>query len=116
IGTTLTIGSKSASWNVDTTVPNAIPNPFDFTPNITGATRGTYVTSNIITVRGINVGSSIALTAGTSWTQYRVNGGTWTNSSGTVFNGDTVQLRIQAHNSYAGVRSATINIGGVTDT
>lgn len=113
--TTLTIGNKSASWNVDTTEPDIVPNPFNFTPNPTGVARNSYINSNVITVSGINVGSPIQLTAGASWTQYRINGGAWTSSSGTVFNGDTVQLRIQSSTAYSNTRSATLSIGGVTD-
>lgn len=116
VSTTLTIGSKSAIWSVDTTAPNLIPDPFDFAPNVTGATRGSYVNSNIITISGINVGSPISITAGSAFTQYRINGGTWTNANGTVFNGDTVQLRIQTSSSYSSTRNTTISIGGVTDT
>jgi len=116
ISTTLTIGSKSAVWTVDTTAPDVIPNPFDFTPNLFNQPLSTYVNSNVITVSGINVGSPISITAGASYTQYRINGGAWTNANGTVFNGDTVQLRMQTANTYDTNRSATLTIGGISDT
>ena len=115
VSTTLTIGSKSANWNVDTTAPDIVPNPFNFTPDIQGAALNAYVNSNTITVSGINTGSPISISSGASYTQYRINGGAWTSANGTVFNGDTVQLRIQGASTYETTRATLINIGGVTD-
>lgn len=115
VSTTVTIGSKSASWTVDTTAPDIAPNPFNFTPDVWGSALSTYVNSNTITVSGINVGSPISITAGSAYTQYRINGGSWTSANGTVFNGDTVQLRMQSASAYETTRSATLSIGGVTD-
>lgn len=113
--TTVTIGSKSASWTVDTTAPDITPNPFNFTPDVWGSALNAYVNSNTITVSGINTGSPISLTSGSAYSQYRINGGSWTSANGTVFNGDTVQVRIQGASTYETTRSVVVNIGGVTD-
>lgn len=112
---TLTISNKSAGWTINTTVPDSIPNPFNFTPDVTSGALSTYFMSNTVTIGGINVGSPITITAGSAFTQYRINGGSWVSTAGTVFNGNTVQIRIQSASTYSTNRLATINIGGVTD-
>jgi hypothetical protein len=91
---------------VDTT-----PDPFAFAPAL-NATPGAVVTSNTITVTGINAAATITVSGG----QYRKNGGAATSASGTVYNGDT----IAAVGTAPAVRnqqvSVVVTIGGVSGT
>ena len=99
-------GTFSLTRPTDTT-----PNPFTFTDQ-TGVALSTVVTSNTITVSGINAAASISITGGT----YSVNGGGYTSSAGTVNNGNTVSVRVTSSGSYLTTVNATLTIGGVSDT
>jgi len=84
------------------------PDAFSFTAQ-TGVALTTVVTSNPITVAGINTVSPISIVGGT----YSVNGGTYTAVAGTVNNGDTVTLKQTSSGSYGTLTTATLTIGGV---
>jgi hypothetical protein len=89
-------------------LPDTTPNQFTFTDQ-TGVTPNTPVTSNAITVSGINAPAPISVTGG----QYSINGGAYTSSSGTVSNGNTLTARVTSSGNYAATTSATLTIGGV---
>jgi hypothetical protein len=72
----------------------------------------TTVTSNTITVSGINAATPISITGGT----YAINGEVYTSASGTVNNGDTVTVQLTSSGSYSTTTNATLTIGGVSDT
>src|SRR5437773_478154 len=84
------VASATTMSDTDTT-----PNPFAFT-DVTGTPLSTVVTSNTITVSGINAASPIAIAGGT----YSVNGGAYTSAAGTVNNGATVTVRVTSSASY----------------
>jgi hypothetical protein len=89
------------------------PNPFDLGSNYTNAAISTYYYSNTITVAGINAASPVSTNGGV---QYQKNGGGWTSTSGTVVNGDTVRVRMQSSGSFNTTVTATLTIGGVSDS
>ena len=91
--------------------PDITPDQFTFT-NRTGVARNTAITSNIITVTGINAATPISVAGGT----YSINGGPYTSADGTVINGNTVTVRQISSPSYYTMTNATLNIGGVSDT
>jgi Peptidase C10 family/Sulfatase-modifying factor enzyme 1/Spi protease inhibitor len=72
----------------------------------------TTVTSNTITVSGINSATPISITGGTYSIQY----GTYTNAPGTVTNGASVSVRQTSSGNYLSVTNATLTIGGVNGT
>ena len=72
----------------------------------------TTATSNQITVGGITCAASISITGGT----YSINGGAYTNATGTVSNGNTVTVRQTSSGSYSTKTDAVLTIGGVSDT
>jgi len=78
----------------------------------TGVKLNTVVTSNTIAVSGINAAAPISITGG----KYSINGGVYTNASGTVNNGDTVTVQQTSSGSYLTTTVATLTIGGVSDT
>lgn len=87
------------------------PDPFVFTDQ-TGVALSTVVTSNTITVGGINAAAPVSITGGT----YSINGTAYTSASGTVNNGNTVAVRVTSSGSYSTMVNATLTIGGVSDT
>lgn len=99
-------------WNgnscsaIDTT-----PNPFNFIDQ-TNAAFNSLITSNTITVSGINSATSISNMGGS----YSVNGGAYTTIAGNVKNGDTVNVRVQAANSDLTTVGMTLTIGGISET
>ena len=85
------------------------PNAFSFTAQ-TGVGLSAVVTSNSITVTGINTGAAISITGGT----YSVNGGAYTAVAGTVNADDTVTVRQTSSASYSTTSIATLSVGGVS--
>jgi hypothetical protein len=87
------------------------PDQFTFTDQ-TGVALSSVITSNTITVAGINAAAAISITGGT----YSINSGSYTSADGTVNNGDTVTVQQTSSGSYSTTTDATLTIGGVSDT
>jgi uncharacterized protein YdeI (BOF family) len=108
----LTIGGVSDTFSVTTqSASDMIPDQFTFTDQ-TNVQLSTVITSNTITISGINTAAPISITGGT----YSINGGSYTSFSGTVNNGDTLTVQLTSSGNYSTKTDATINIGGVSDT
>ena len=107
---TLTIGGVSDTFSV-TTHSATTPDPFTFTDR-TNVALSTEYKSNAITVSGLGAAAPISITGGT----YAINGGTYTSASSTVNNGNTVKVRKVSASTYSTTKSATLTIGGVSDT
>ena len=90
---------------------DTIPDKFIFNYQ-TGVNLNTVITSNTITVSGIDAAASISIVSGT----YSVNGGAYTSASGTVVKGDTVTLQQTSAGTYSTTTVATLTIGGISDT
>lgn len=114
-GTTLaTIVVSKGSVKVDSIVistPVTTPDAFTFVDQ-TDVALSTVIESATITVSGINAAVAISVTGG----EYRINGGAWTSSAGTVTNGQTVKLRHTSSASNNTVTNTVLTIGGVSDT
>ena len=106
---TMTIGGQT--FTVTQTAVDTTPDQFTFN-DLTGQPLSTAVTSNPITVSGINAAAAISVTGG----QYSINGGVYTSIAGTVNNGNTVTVRLTSSASYSTTVNATLTIGGVSDT
>lgn len=104
-------GSAGKCFTADTT-----PDAFTFSDQ-TGVNLSTVITSNTITVSGINSATPISISncTGTNC-EYQINGGSWTSVAGTVLNGDTVTVRQTSSSNYSTQTELTLDIGGVTDT
>lgn len=110
VDTTLTIGgiegifsSTTAAAGQDTT-----PDAFSFAAQ-TGVERSTTMTSESITVSGINAATPISVSGG----QYSINGGAFTSTAGTVTNGQTVRVQHTSSDAYQTQVNTTLTIGGV---
>lgn len=109
LSTTLTVGSVSAIFSV--TTKDETPDAFVFT-DVTDAEVNTLYTSNIVTITGITGNVSISIVGG----EYRINGGAWTSSAGTITNGQTAQVRRNSSSSYSTSVGATLTVGTYSDT
>lgn len=90
------------------------PNAFDFTPNVTGANLSTLTTAaNTVTISGINTATSVSV-SGTG-AQIQINGGSWA-TSGTITNGQTLNLRLTSSAAFSTAITATVTVGSVSDT
>ena len=105
--TTLTIGGKSSVFTA--TTKDETPVAFTFTP-VTGAEISTLYSSNIVTITGITGLVDISIVDG----EYRINGGAWTSTAGTITNGQTAQVRRTSSASYSTLVTATLTVGTVS--
>ena len=69
--------------------------------------------SNIITINGIGA-STVVGVSGQGSPQINIAGGGWT-TSGSISNGQSLQVRLTSSASNSTAFAATVNVGGVTD-
>ncbi len=107
----LTIGGVFDTFSVTTRGAKTTPDQFIFIDQ-TLVEPDTLITSNTITVSGIEAAVTISITGGT----YSINGGTYASDSGTVNNGDTVTVQVTSASTRITTTDAVLTIGGVSDT
>ncbi len=110
---TLTIGGIDGTFSVTTEAEDTIPESFDLGANATSSTPGEWVESDLITVTGINSVSSISIDNGEF---YIVGVDTYPSAATTVENGQQISVRVQSGSTLNETETATITIGGETDT
>lgn len=111
---TITVGGVSDSMTVTTAASaDSTPDAFNFT-DVSNANATTFYTSSII-VAGINT-TATATISGAATATFKVNSGAYSSSSKTVSNGDTVTARLRSGFESFDTQSATVTIGGVSDT
>ncbi|MDZ4263322.1 MAG: VCBS repeat-containing protein [Pseudomonadota bacterium] len=93
------------------TFGDSVPDPFLFVDQ-TGVALSTILSSNVITVTGIDIDVAISVVGGS----YSLNGGAFTPAPGFVRNNDTVQLRVTSAPLRGEAVNVALYIGGVTDT
>ena len=111
--TTVTVGGVSDTWDVTTLAADFIPDPFSFTDQ-SGIALSTLTTANTLTISGINDGAAVTV-SGDGNPQVSINGGAWA-TSGTITNNQTLAVRLTSAASYDTTSTATVAVGGVTDT
>jgi hypothetical protein len=89
------------------------PNNFTFT-DVTNADLSTTYNSNAITVSGLGSGVSAPFTV--TGSGVAVKNGIASGTSGTVVNGDTMQIRLMSSGANSSSVSGTLDINGVLDT
>jgi len=111
ISLTLVFMTTGCSNNDDDKTPDdKTPATFSFTPQ-TNVALNTVITSNSITVSGINAETTISI-SGADGT-YSINNGAFTHVAGIVSTGNSVKVRLTSSSNYNTVRSVILNIGGV---
>ena len=89
---------------------DTVPDAFSFTD--ASALANTILTSDSITVTGINADSPISITGGT----YSINGGAYISTESTVANGDTVTVRNTTDATTGATVDTVLTIGTISDT
>jgi glucosylceramidase len=88
--------------------PDTTPDPFGFT-SVSGVSRNTTVSSNVVTITGINAPAPISVTGG----EYRIDGGSWVSADGFISENQTVQVRHTSAGMANTVTETVLTIGGV---
>jgi hypothetical protein len=88
------------------------PNTFSFTAQ-TSVEKASTITSTSVTIGGINTPTTISISNG----QYSIGtSGIWTDTNGTISNGQTIKVRHTSSSSYDTDTITTLTIGGVAGT
>jgi hypothetical protein len=85
------------------------PDAFTFA-HIADADPSTVYASDSQIITGMDSGTAILVTGG----EYRVNGGSWTSSSGTINPGDPLELRATSSSESEGVVTVTVTVGTIS--
>jgi uncharacterized delta-60 repeat protein len=112
--TTVSIGGRAASYTTTatTTPADTTPDAFDFEDQ-TSVPRSTSVSANIVTISGITGAAAVSVENG----RHSVGcTGSYRTTSSTITNGQTLCIDTYSSASFSTARTATIAIGGVTDT
>jgi len=105
-------GESSPSNEAAATVN--VPNDFSFQP-VTGASAGTVQLSNIVTIGGLLPETSLAISIrGDSGAAYSIDGAPFRATAGTVANGATVQLQLNAATTAGTTTQAILDVGRIT--
>lgn len=116
---TVSIGGVSDTFSV-VTPPDLVPDQFTFT-DVTDAGL-TSTSTSTITLSGMTSGFGTTATfSGASQADFRVNSGSYSQSSKTVYNGDSITARVVLVSGATGVDysttyNAAITVGGISDT
>ncbi len=92
--------------------PDTTPDSFSFTAGNPVDPGEENVESPSATVQGIEEAVAISVSGG----EYRIGAGGYTRTAGTVSNGQSVQVRVDASDEFSSDASVTLTIGGVSGT
>jgi hypothetical protein len=108
---TLNIGGMSGTFVVTTATaaPDTTPDAFSFA-SVFGAPQSTPITSNVVTITGINAPAAISVSGG----EYALNGGAFTSASGMAANNQTLQLRGMSAAMNSATTNVFVTVGGYT--
>lgn len=113
VSTTVMVGTVTDSWSVTTRAADTTPNAFNFT-DLSGVNLSSLSTATAITPTGYEAGAAVSVT-GSGSPQISINGGAW-GTSGTITPGQTIAVRLTSSGSVSSALTATVTIGGVSDT
>lgn len=99
-------------WEVTAPNPDITPDPFSLTDQ-TDVAVSTLIESNTVTITGIDAPTSVSI-AGAGSPQFRIAGGGWV-TSGTIQNGQSLEVRLTSDPSFNTMRSATVTVGTASD-
>lgn len=111
------IGGVSATFTATTVALDTTPNPLTF-PSVTNAALSSLVESQPVTIAGTTPDENLVITiTGGSYAIYRSGAWTaYTNSAGTVVNGEQIKVRVSSSASYDTAVVGTVIVGGVSGT
>ena len=100
-----------SEW-VCTVAADTTPDAFSFTDE-TDVALSTIITSNSITINGIDASTPVSV-SGDGSPEIRINGGSWV-TSGSITDGQSLEVRLTSSGSNSTAHTATVDVGGVTD-
>lgn len=104
---TVVVGGVSRVFNITTVAADTTPDSFSFnTPP--AANPGDVVTSDPVTITGINSAAPVTVTDGL----VSINNGSFV-SSGTITAGQALRARVNASSTPGGSATVSVNVGGV---
>ena len=109
---TVTVGTASDQWDVTTVAQDTTPDAFSFTDQ-TNVALNTVTTSNSVTISGITGSVSVSV-SGAGTPQIRIDGGSWV-TSGSIANGESLEVRLTSANADSTMRSAAVTVGSGSD-
>lgn len=105
------VGNQTAALSgTGIALSDTAADPIAFAP-ANGVARSTVITSDSITVSGINTAIAISVNGGS----YALNGGAYTAVPGTVNAGDTVTVRLSSSPNFSTTTTATLTLGSGAD-
>ena len=107
----VTVGELTRTFSVTTLAQDTTPEAIAFTA-LTDAALNTNVTSNTVTITGINDAAPISIENG----QYSINDGAFTAEAGTVSEGETVTVQVNTAEGFETPSAATLTVGDITST
>ena len=116
---TVTIGGVSDTMTVGTSA-DLVPNQFDFGNGVNltaneGATANEL--SGIVTLSGMTPSATTTATySGSSYGTFSVNGGTYSQTSKSVVNGNTLRIKIAGQLPVNNGQTGTVTVGGISDS
>ncbi len=108
---TITIGSVVDTFIITTVEEDSEPDSFRFSEQADVPTN-TLITSNAITVSGINTPVPIRVSGG----EYSIDGGPFTFGVGVISEGQSVVVRQASSDDYSVTTDLVLTIGGISDT
>ena len=108
----VTIGGGDADWVITTRTTDPEPDPFAFTA-VDDADPGAVVESDTVTIGGINIPATLAVTAPAGANVGLIVNGAPAPGATTVNNGDTLQLAATAGTTPGDTVTVGVTIGGI---
>ena len=105
----LTIANVSDTFSVTTQATDTTPDDFSFNDQ-TGVALDTVISSNSITISGIEAATSIGISDG----EFSINGGSFEDTDTTVTEGQTVVVRHTSASLPESLSTTTLTIGGIS--
>lgn len=89
--------------------PDTTPAPFQFS-KVADAERGSMVTSNLVTISGLDVAVPVTIENG----EYAIDSGTFTSAAGTVSNGQSLTVRARVSTNFSKVTRVRLTVGSTS--
>ena len=114
------LGGDGVTWyatndtfTITRTAYDTTPDTPDIGPDLVAQELNTLLTSSVWTITGMDP-SPASTTASVTAGELSVNAGAWVTSA-TVYNGNTIQVRLTSASTYDTIVTTTLSVGGVSD-
>ena len=112
VNLTASVNGVGDVFTITTRAADITPDAFVFTDQ-TDVALSTVITSNAVTVAGVDAGQNVPLTITNG--EYSINGGGWASAPTNVQFGDQIQVRHTSSASNSTSTDTTLDLNGVSD-